>query len=152
MIYGNLTNRESFKYLPEAIIRVLDYVLENDMKNLKPGSYEIDSDKIFVNVVQYDTKDIEERFWEAHKKYLDIHVVFEGNERININFIDNLKQLEYVNKDDFLPLEGKFKSSMVLSKNDFLICYPEDAHMTALKVAESESVKKAIFKISLDVL
>ncbi|AEB75332.1 YhcH/YjgK/YiaL family protein [Clostridium botulinum] len=152
MIYGNLTNRESFKYLPKAILRAFDYALNNDIENFNPGSYEIDSDKIFVNVVQYDTKDIKERFWEAHKKYLDMHVVFKGNERININFIDNLKQLEYVDKDDFLPLEGEFKSSVILNKNDFLICYPEDAHMTALKVDESENVKKAIFKISLDVL
>ncbi|KEI07516.1 YhcH/YjgK/YiaL family protein [Clostridium botulinum] len=152
MIYGNLTNRESFKYLPEAILKVFDYALKNDIENFKPGNYEIDSDKIFVNVVQYDTKDIKDRFWEAHKKYLDIHVVFKGNERININFIDNLKKLEYVDKDDFLPLEGEFKSSLVLNKNDFLICYPEDAHMTALKVNESENVKKAIFKISLDIL
>lgn len=152
MIYGNLNDYKSFKYLPKAILKVFEYTLSNDVANFNPGSYEIDSDKIFVNVVEYDTKNVEERFWEAHKKYLDVHVIFRGNERINLNFVQNLKTLDYVEKDDFLPLEGEYNASLTLKNNDFLVCYPEDAHMTALKVNESEKVKKAIFKISLDIL
>lgn len=152
MIYGNLDDAKSFKYLPETILKVFEYALNNDVASFKPGSYEIDSDKIFVNVVEYDTKEVEERFWEAHKKYLDVHVIFSGNERINLNFIQNLKKLDYVEKDDFLPLEGEYNSSLTLKSNDFLVCYPEDAHMTALKVKGTEKVKKAIFKISLEIL
>lgn len=152
MIYGNLNDIKSFKYLPQSILKVFEYALNNNVESFKPGSYEIDSDNIFVNVVEYDTKNIEERFWEAHKKYLDVHVIFSGNERINLNFIKNLNVLNYVEKGDFLPLEGDYNASLTLKNKDFLICYPEDAHMTALKVKETERVKKAIFKISLDIL
>ena len=36
----------------------------------------------------------------------------------------------------------------MLEKNDFLVLYPEDAHMTCLKVNNNESdVKKVVFKI-----
>ncbi|EDS78392.1 conserved hypothetical protein [Clostridium botulinum C str. Eklund] len=152
MIYGNLNNKDTFKYLPKAILKIFDYAIENNLENFQLGKHEIDSDKIFVNIVQYDTTTVEKRFWEAHKRYLDVHVMLKGNERININFIDRLNKLEYIEKEDFVALQGDFKSSVVLEKNDFLICYPEDAHMTALIAEKSENVKKAIFKIDLDML
>ena len=37
---------------------------------------------------------------------LDIHVMLRGEERIDLNFIRNMKQGEFVPEDDFLPLEG----------------------------------------------
>ncbi|HBF2852776.1 TPA: YhcH/YjgK/YiaL family protein, partial [Clostridioides difficile] len=48
---------------------------------------------------------------------------------------------------DFLPLDGKNNGYMELRKGDFLVCYPEDAHMTGIKVLEKENIKKAIFKV-----
>ena len=33
---------------------------------------------------------------------------------------------------------------------DFLICYPEDGHRTAVAVKEPEKIKKAIFKVRID--
>ena len=75
--------------------------------------------------------------------------MLEGSERIDIGFIENLIQKEYKEKDDFLPLEGEANGYVTLEKGDFLICYPEDAHMTAIKVNEKSKVKKAIFKVIL---
>ncbi|WP_300276181.1 YhcH/YjgK/YiaL family protein, partial [Peptacetobacter sp.] len=57
-------------------------------------------------------------------------------------------QNEYQEEGDFLPLDGEaVNSEVILRKGDFLVCYPEDAHMTALKVEEKSSIKKAIFKV-----
>ena len=50
-------------------------------------------------------------------------------------------------KDDFLPLEGEKKASVILQDGDFLICYPSDGHRTAVAVDGPETIKKAIFKV-----
>ena len=150
MIFGNVKDLESYNYLPELVKKALRHVLENNVIEYETGTHEINGDKFFLNRVNYTTKNKEDRFWEGHKKYIDIHVVFEGKERINLNFKDNLIFKEFVEKDDFLSFEGKENSSIVLEKGDFLICYPEDIHMTCLKANEnSEDVKKAIYKVIL---
>ena len=73
-----------------------------------------------------------------------------GQEQIDLNFIENMEQKEYVEKDDFLPMDGEPNSHAVLRAGDFLICYPEDGHRTAVAVNESEKIKKAIFKVRID--
>ena len=58
---------------------------------------------------------------------------------------------EFVEKDDFLPMDGDKNSSVVLNKGDFLVCYPSDGHRTAVKAKdEPETIKKAIFKVKID--
>ena len=90
---------------------------------------------------------MENRFWEAHKNYLDLHLMLDGKEQIDVNFIGNMEEKEFVEKDDFLPLEGDKNGHVILEKDDFLICYPNDAHRTAVKVNNPKKIKKAIFKI-----
>ena len=76
--------------------------------------------------------------------------MLDGSEKIAINNIDNLEQKEYEEEGDFLPLSGQESAIVTLEKGDFLICYPEDAHMTAIKNVESKHIKKAIFKVKID--
>lgn len=147
MIFGNIQHEKTYSNLEEDIIRCFDYAKANSLIDLEKGSYEIDGQDIFVNIVGYETYDKEDRFWEAHRKYIDVHLMLDGCERIDINFIENLEQREYQEEVDFLPLDGKPNGYVELRKGDFLVCYPEDAHMTAIKVNEKEVAKKAIFKV-----
>ena len=149
MIYGNIKNTEEYKFLNTDLQKCFEYIKNNDLKNLEKGSYEICGNDLFVNIVEYETTTEDKRFWEAHKNYLDLHFMLDGEEIINVNFIDNMKQIEFVEKDDFLSLEGNKKSSILLEEGDFLICYPNDAHMTAIKVSDSKKIKKAIFKVKI---
>ena len=83
--------------------------------------------------------------------YLDVHLMLEGTEQIDLNFIQNMQLKEFVEKDDFLPMDGDKNSSVVLNKGDFLVCYPSDGHRTAVKAKdEPETIKKAIFKVKID--
>ena len=60
----------------------------------------------------------------------------------------NLK--DFVEKDDFLPMNGEKNSSVVLTDGDFLVCYPSDGHRTAVQAGEKpEQIKKAIFKVRI---
>ena len=147
MIFGNIKNLHVYDYLPVDIKKCFEYAASNNLLDFEKGSYKIDGNNLFVNIVEYETIDVENRFWEAHKNYLDLHLMLDGKEQIDVNFIGNMEEKEFVEKDDFLPLEGDKNGHVILEKDDFLICYPNDAHRTALKVNNPKKIKKAIFKI-----
>ncbi|BFL44788.1 YhcH/YjgK/YiaL family protein [Lactonifactor longoviformis] len=149
MIFGNVKDLEDYNFLPEEIKRCFAYAKDHDLIGYEKGSHTIDGDDLFVNIVEYETTARENRFWEAHRNYLDLHLMLRGKEQIDLNFIDNMEQKEFVEKDDFLPLEGPENAHVVLTDKDFLICYPKDGHRTAIAAGDPVVIKKAIFKIKI---
>ena len=149
MVFGNVRDLKDFGFLTENVRKCFDYARNHDLLSYETGSHPIDGDELFVNIVEYETTTPENRFWEAHRQYLDLHFMLRGPEQIDVNFIDNMAQKEFVKKDDFLPLEGDPNSHVVLNTGDFLLCYPADAHRTAVQVGSPAVIKKAIFKIRI---
>lgn len=147
MIFGNIKNLDEYTFLEAKVAECFAYAKENDLVNFEKGSHKIDGERFFVNIVEYETTTTENRFWEAHKKYLDVHLMLNGEEQIDLNFLQNMDVKEFVEKDDFVPMDGEKNSSVILRNGDFLICYPQDGHRTAVKVTESQKIKKAIFKV-----
>ncbi|MCI5739970.1 MAG: YhcH/YjgK/YiaL family protein [Lachnospiraceae bacterium] len=149
MIFGNIHNLKEVPFLEEKVKECFEYAKNHNLVSYEEGSHEIDGERLFVNIVEYTTTKPEERFWEAHKNYLDVHVMLQGTEQIDLNFIQNMDVKEFVEKDDFLPMDGDKNSSVILRDGDFLICYPSDGHRTAVAVQEPEKIKKAIFKVRI---
>ncbi len=149
MIFGNVENLREYPFLEEQVRECFAYAKEHDLAAYEKGSHVIDGERLFVNIVEYETVAASERFWEAHKRYLDVHLMLSGTEQIDLNFLQNMALLPYVEKDDFLPMKGEKNSSVVLGAGDFLICYPSDAHRTAVAAGESQNIKKAIFKVRI---
>ena len=149
MVFGNIRNIEEYTFLESQVKECFDYAREHDLNAYEKGSHVIDGDRLFVNIVEYTTTEADNRFWEAHREYLDIHVMLAGPEQIDVNFIDNMEQKEYVPADYFLPMDGDKNGHVVLEDGDFLICYPHDAHRTAVKAGEPAAIKKAIFKVRI---
>lgn len=149
MIFGNLKYADKYDFLTEKIKACFTYAREHDLTTYEKGGYKINGDEFFVNIENYATVKREERFWEAHKAYLDIHILVKGEETIDINFIENMKLGEYKEADDFLPMEGDMQASITLKPGDFLICYPEDAHRTGVIATKVSDLKKGIFKVKI---
>lgn len=149
MIFGNIKHLNDYPFLDEAVKECFAYAQNNDLLSFEKGSHPIDGERLYVNIAEYETTVPENRFWEAHKQYLDLHLILRGEERIDLAFIENAELKEYVEKDDFLPLDAAPIASAALHENDFLICYPQDGHMTGLAVNEPLAIKKAIFKIRI---
>lgn len=149
MVFGNIRDLKDYGYLEAEVLKCFKYAKEHDLLGYEKGSHEIEGDDLFVNIVEYETTTAENRFWEAHRQYLDLHLMLRGAEQIDVNFIDNMEQKEFVPKDDFLPMDGEPNGHVVLREGDFLLCYPKDGHRTAVQVGSPETIKKAIFKIRI---
>ena len=145
MIIDVLNEAEKYISLHKDFKLVFDYIKTNDLKEMECGSYKLRGDEVFFNLQEYETKPIQKL--EAHKKYIDIQVVVDGVEDMGYTNIENTEITEDYNEEkDVMFLEGEVKTLRATNKN-FLIFYPNDAHMPALFVKEPKKVKKAIFKI-----
>lgn len=149
MIFGNVGQLEDFAFLDEKIKACFTYAGTHDLMSMEPGFHDIAGKDFYVNLCEYETTTVENRFWEAHRDYLDIHYMVSGAEQIDMCFIENMKQGEYEASGDFLPMEGERNGHIVLNEGDFLVCYPHDGHRTAIQVGESQKIRKAIFKVRI---
>ncbi|MEG0074811.1 MAG: YhcH/YjgK/YiaL family protein [Eubacterium sp.] len=147
MIFGKLEDRARYAFLEEGIQKCFQYCEDEDLLHKDKGCYEIDGRDVFVNVVEYQTVPREEKPWEGHKKYIDIHVMLSGEEVIDVNFTANMKEGSYDEERDFLALDGECVCPVTCHPGDFLICYPEDGHKPGVKVDAVKGIKKAIFKV-----
>lgn len=150
MIFADIKQTENFDFLNKNIRYCLDYAKKNDLINMQDGKHVIDGENLYVNIATYTTKPVEDCFWEAHKQYIDVHVLLSGIERIDICPIEKLSAGKYDKNIDFLPLEGDCSANVVLYPGDFLVCYPFDAHRTGVYMDTPTIIKKAIFKIVID--
>lgn len=118
-----------------------------DSKDL--GKHQIDSDRLYAIISEFKTKTIEESLYEAHRQYVDLHIVLKGNERIGYANIDSLKiSADYDEKKDFANYQGE-GSFLILTPGYFAVFYPKDAHMPGISVDEVETIKKLVLKIAI---
>ena len=146
MIIDNLTNAEKYIALHKDFKLVFDYLKNNNLETMNCAkNIKLRGEEVFFNLDEYETKQTQKL--EAHKKYIDIQVVITGEEYMGYTNIDNTTVTEEYDKNrDVMFLDGNVDKVLATNKN-FIIFYPEDAHMPALSVTESKKVKKAIFKI-----
>jgi len=97
----------------------------------------------------YETISDEEAFFEAHEKFLDIHLMLEGSERVEISSPAELELFESKPENDFYAYRGAGRHSLVLSPGDFLVVFPDDAHKIKMQLSEKSRVTKAVFKVKL---
>ena len=106
----------------------------------------------FVLEQAYITKDKEDCLFESHKKYIDIQYIFEGEEIMEVENIHNLEiTTEYKEDLDYAKYaQSKYSSTLKIRENELAIFYPQNAHMTCIKIDENKKVIKAVFKISVN--
>lgn len=149
MIYGNIHQLDQFGPLEEGVRRGLEYALAHDLAPLEKGRHDIDGDALYFNVAEYTTAPSEEKAYEAHKAYLDVHYMIRGEEQIEIAFVSDMEQGEYQPEGDYLPVSGRLAARVTMREGDFLVCYPEDGHKPGVQVDAPMAIKKAIFKVAI---
>lgn len=145
MIKGNLKTID--KSLDKEIYSILNELKAIDLLSKELGVHKLKDYNFFVRA-QYETKNYEESFIEAHKKYIDIHLTLSGSEIIEVESIEKLNiEKEYDKENDCLILSGKTPNKILLMEDDFLICYPQDAHRVGIKNLKKDKINKIVIKL-----
>ena len=147
MIFDAIENAERYTGLGNKFKKAFNFLTTADFDSLQEGKTEIDGDEVFALVQKYNTKDLSQGKWENHQKYIDIQYIISGTENMGVVLADYLDIIEDYNEEndcEILDGDGDF---LQVSEGEFVIFYPEDAHMPGLVVEKKEEVHKVVIKI-----
>ena len=110
---------------------------------------------VFAIEQVYGTKHRSEGIFESHKKYIDVQVLIEGEERMEVMDARGMtvRQVYDAERDYMLYLDSGAVDSgagaqLRLSAGQAAIFFPVDAHMPSLRAgAESLVVRKTVVKV-----
>lgn len=149
MIFDSLNHAEIYRDVHPLFRRAFDVLRSGELPARPDGRYELEGDRLFAMVQRYATRPIEQGRWEAHRRYIDIQYIAEGQERIGHAMLQTLRVTEaYDEAKDVMFLEGE-GSFLTASAGQFAVFYPHDAHMPSLAVQSPQQVLKIVFKVAV---
>jgi len=134
---------------PDSWKVVFDF-LRKDLKSMEPGKYPLVGDQVFALVSTYSTKTPEQAKWEAHRKYIDLQYVIEGEERMGQMPLAGAKApQQYDAEKDLIFFGDQEGEYFTADSRCFFLFFPEDVHRPGVLVEESKPVKKLVIKIAV---
>ena len=149
MIFDKIENLDRYKEFADYAEQKKHFIEKDKKEHLPEGRYELDGNNLFALVQTYETKDKENARMEAHKKYADLQFMEEGEERIYIDFTDELEVEEdkTPTQDILFYKKAEDHGFHVLTEGTFGYYAPQDAHMPCIKNHQKQKVRKIVFKI-----
>ena len=112
MIYDRVQNIKQYKGVSANLDKAIEFLYATDFKTLNDGRNAVDGDRVFANIMSYETKDIEDAVKESHERYIDIHVMVSGKEQVLVSDISDLDIVEkYTNENDCTFYSGEMITS-----------------------------------------
>lgn len=149
MIIDSLAHAGIYYGVHKDFKEVFDFLAQITSET-ESGKYVLREGEVWVNVSRVEDASAEDKStFEAHRNFLDIHFIFDGEELFGYSNIDRLQVTKpYSAEGDYELLEGDIQK-FTLKSGDFCVVYPEDAHIPNLrKTCEGVEVR-VIAKIKL---
>ncbi len=149
MIYAKNSDALDYRGIHPNLDLALEHITDAFLDSVGETRVELKGSDVYATRFTYETIPAEESFFEAHKNYLDIHIMLEGSERVEIATPEKLVEFDRVEANDFYAYRGEGDYKLVLSPGDFLVVFPNDAHRIKMQVDGPETVTKAVFKVRI---
>ena len=149
MILSALSQSDRYAPLHPLFARAFDYIRNTDLFALAPGRYHIAGDDLIAIVERVQAKTKEVARLEAHRKYIDIQLVLEGDETMGWKpLADCLNPVsEHSMEKDIRFFHDAPASWVAVPPDHFCIFFPEDAHAP---LVGNGTIRKVIFKVAVD--
>ena len=151
MIYAKNADALAYRGIHPNLDLALEHITPEFLASLRDNQrVELKGDLVYCTRFTYETIPQEESFFEAHRRYLDIHIMVEGEERVDMNRPEDLKLTDAQEGNDFYAYQGESWHSTVLKPGEFLVVFPGAAHRIKVQVDGPKPVSKAVFKVCID--
>ena len=150
MVVDTLKNIEIYKELSPDIYAGLKF-LANAKPDIGLGVHRINVN-VKAIVSSYETVDVFERGYEAHKNVIDIQYPIIGLERVKWSPIEKMNvNIPYDESKDrtFFKDPSKQGTHVDIGNGIFAIMFLEDGHGPQHKVEKKELIKKITIKVSI---
>jgi len=152
MIFDTLDNAEKYEGLCPNIMAILKEAKKYDAKNF-PSEVMVLNDKAKMINASYETHPFEGAKAEAHRQFVDVMVMIDGEEMIYVKPTGRLSNItmEYdVSQDALLADTDADMTAVYMKPGCFCILYPQDAHAPGCIAGEKMNIKKFIGKVRID--
>lgn len=152
MIFDKIENAGAYANICPGINRVLAEARKITAEGYTPGRVELDGDALFMNVCAYDTESPEDALMEAHRQYLDVMYMVEGEETIYVKSTDELTNVTQEYNPEIEALLATLDADATpirLTTGHFVVLFPQDAHAPACDTEKRNAVKKIIGKVRI---
>jgi YhcH/YjgK/YiaL family protein len=152
MIFDRIDHLRQYGNLPHGIPAAVEYLLQTDFAQVVEGRHEIDGDRLVAIVQRYQTHPVAEAQWEAHRRYVDLQILLEGQERMGHFLLSDAAVVETPYKADGDVIFFKGPGSLILMRpRDVAVFLPQDIHAPGLAVGDHGSeVRKVEVKCRID--
>ncbi len=147
MITDVISRAATYAALGPAFQRAFAFIQRPDLGRLPAGRQEIDGDRVYALVQDYNTKRAEEGKWEAHRKYLDLQYVVSGGERFGFAPVGRMQAGPYDEAKDLERPAGD-GGFVEMQAGQFILLWPGEAHMPGMAIADPAPVRKIVVKIA----
>lgn len=148
MIFDTLKNVDNYKGLGR-VYDALKFLSETDFSKIDLGRYELDGDNIFYMVQSYDT-DPSKTVSEAHRKYIDIQFMVEGEEIIGVADISSEKELTEAKEENDVWFYNCKTEPLTLSAGKYMVLYPNDLHCPGVATkGKALTCRKVVVKVKV---
>ncbi len=121
----------------------------DELATMKPGRYEVDGTKCFVNVQDAMTKDADKCDIESHRNYIDLQYVVTGTERFGLVAVeDTTPKTEYRPDIQFYTAPAEAMKYVDSTPKTFFLFFPRNYHQALVKADKAEPVRKIVGKIA----
>lgn len=149
MIIAKNSDAKQYQGIHPNLDVALTHITPEFLESLGDERVDLIPGEVWCTRFTYETVSDEDSFFEAHEKFLDIHLMLQGSERVEIAPPETLEQFQSLPEQDFYAYRGQAWQKLTLSPGDFLVVFPEDAHKIKMYLHEPATVTKAVFKVKL---
>ena len=150
MIYAKNADALCYRGIHKNLDLALEHITPEFLSSLEDNvRVPLDGDRVYCTRFTYETIPLEEGFFEAHRRYLDMHIMLSGSERVDVSRPDELTLTDAQEQNDFYAYRGQGSYKLTLSPGDFLVVFPGDAHKIKMFTDTPRTVTKAVFKVRI---
>ncbi len=148
MIVSTLKDSNRMEPLHPLFKPLFDYVKSHDLLHAPLGRIEIDGDNLYVNNVLAEGVPAEKQLLEAHRAYIDVHILLEGAERIGWKALEDVTEevKPYDAPADCALYADRPTTYVDMVPGQFVAVYPEDPHAPLIGQGK---IRKLIAKVKL---
>lgn len=149
MIYDTIDHAGLYRPVSANLAKALDFLTSTDLSKYDTERVEIAGDKVYALFQRYETKPVNDSP-EAHKKYIDLQYLIDGEEFIGVAPLATMKKETEARPDgDIYFYEGE-TVKLPIGGGRFMVLFPEDAHAPCIAAGSSKPVHKVVIKIAVE--
>lgn len=151
MIFGHINNTEAHHY-PVAVARAVDYLARYDLRAMAAGRYQHDKTGWVVQVLDLQTGPHSESFPEAHRHFVDVQFLVDGEELIGVATEKAelaIHQPYNADRDIIFYRDAPNETLLLMKPGNFAVFFPQDLHRPNLMIDGPQAIRKVVVKIPL---